>query len=751
MFLKRQLPVYIMVTIGIMTLLGHFIKGGFVETFIKEDSISWFNIIASFSLILGAFNLLKIHIQKAANKQKDWQYSLIALFGFFIMIFAGFLFRGANYISIEINDKNINQFIISEDGRYFVNENLVDEINQQFQEKLVTKCYDDNGLELQGYSVDVQCYANNGQWIKSNVDPSEFNRPIYDFNGGVLEDGFVSEIKWMIYDYLEQKEKIENYQKIYDSDISLYDLKIYFNDYLIGGNKVELPINDDCFDMHIDSQGGPILFERNGYCDEGSQKDIEVAIQNFPEWRVFEKFEDHNGNGKIDIGGKNSGNGVWNATEEFTDDNKNCIQDTVNGFFWDYEEKFTDSNDNGRWDISEPFIDAPDGVWYPGEKFIDSNYNGRWDLGEDFTDSNGNCKCDIPEGFTDSNENGQYDLGEPFEDTKGNGVYDTPEEFVDKGNGIYNFGEEFVDLNYNKFYDLGEFFIDQGNGIWDDGEKYFDVNSNGKYDSGDTFTDIGSVTVNERDSIATNHILITTTVPGLSINKDFKDSLIVKSNLKQLKFRDVYTIDTNIVISKDFNRKHFSYNSLAENIKSINSAVPGFISIKSVDWGKHVEEDGTFIKWLFDSAYSPIDMTMFALLAFFVASASYRAFRIRNFEASLLLIAGVLVMLGAIPVGMLIPSWFFAYMFLFIIFAFLAPLFKNKQIFTYALLGGSILLLSVIFLIDISFLNAKSIMTWIIKVPTVAGKKAIMIGVALGIVGTSLRIIFGRDKSFLGD
>ena len=52
---------------------------------------------------------------------------------------------------------------------------------------------------------------------------------------------------------------------------------------------------------------------------------------------------------------------------------------------------------------------------------------------------------------------------------------------------------------------------------------------------------------------------------------------------------------------------------------------------------------------------------------------------------------------------------------------------------------------------DISFLHANSIMTWIIKIPTVAGKKAIMIGVALGIVGTSLRIIFGKDKSFLGD
>jgi len=142
---------------------------------------------------------------------------------------------------------------------------------------------------------------------------------------------------------------------------------------------------------------------------------------------------------------------------------------------------------------------------------------------------------------------------------------------------------------------------------------------------------------------------------------------------------------------------------------------------------------------------------MFALLAFFVASASYRAFRIRNFEASLLLIAGVLVMLGAIPMGTLIPSWFFAYMFLFIVLAFLAPLFKNKQIFIYTLLGGSVGLLSIILLVDISFLNANSIMTWIINVPTVAGKKAIMIGVALGIVGTSLRIIFGKDKSFLGD
>ena len=50
-----------------------------------------------------------------------------------------------------------------------------------------------------------------------------------------------------------------------------------------------------------------------------------------------------------------------------------------------------------------------------------------------------------------------------------------------------------------------------------------------------------------------------------------------------------------------------------------------------------------------------------------------------------------------------------------------------------------------------SFLNSKSILFWILAYPTRAGKTAIMIGVALGVAATSLRIIFGKDKSFLGD
>ena len=176
-----------------------------------------------------------------------------------------------------------------------------------------------------------------------------------------------------------------------------------------------------------------------------------------------------------------------------------------------------------------------------------------------------------------------------------------------------------------------------------------------------------------------------------------------------------------------------------------------FINGSDAELGPHLKSTESYFYWIYDYIYLPLASTMFALLAFFVASASYRAFRIRNFEASLLLFAGVLVMIGAVPFGLLIPDWFFAFLFLFTIFAFLAPLFKDKKQFYIVLASSAFFLLALVLILDFSFLNAKSIMAWIIAYPTVAGKKAIMIGIALGIVATSLRIIFGRDKSFLGD
>ena len=81
-----------------------------------------------------------------------------------------------------------------------------------------------------------------------------------------------------------------------------------------------------------------------------------------------------------------------------------------------------------------------------------------------------------------------------------------------------------------------------------------------------------------------------------------------------------------------------------------------------VAWGTHVTAKGTLFKWMFNYMVSPMQATMFALLAFYVASASYRAFRIRNFEATLLLSSGIIIMIGRVPLGSYISSWFILYL-----------------------------------------------------------------------------------------
>lgn len=113
--------------------------------------------------------------------------------------------------------------------------------------------------------------------------------------------------------------------------------------------------------------------------------------------------------------------------------------------------------------------------------------------------------------------------------------------------------------------------------------------------------------------------------------------------------------------------------------------------------------------WLFNNIQVPMQSTMFSLLAFFVASASYRAFRARTVQATLLLVAGALVMLGRVPIG--------------------------------AYFSGSVLGLK-ISLVDIS--------DWLLNVPNLAAKRGIMIGVGLGMTATAIKIVLGIEKTYLG-
>lgn len=133
----------------------------------------------------------------------------------------------------------------------------------------------------------------------------------------------------------------------------------------------------------------------------------------------------------------------------------------------------------------------------------------------------------------------------------------------------------------------------------------------------------------------------------------------------------------------------------------------GFAGLKAIPTVSF-RDPGTNFDWMFCHIYTPLTSTMFAMLAFFVASASYRAFRARNFEATLLLVAAFFVMGGRVPLFDLI----------------IAPI------------------------TDINYFSIFA--DWIMSFPNTAGQRAIMIGIALGIMSSSLRIILGIERSHVG-
>ena len=119
--------------------------------------------------------------------------------------------------------------------------------------------------------------------------------------------------------------------------------------------------------------------------------------------------------------------------------------------------------------------------------------------------------------------------------------------------------------------------------------------------------------------------------------------------------------------------------------------------------------DHKAFKWLFKYIQIPMDATMFSLLAFFIASASYRAFRARTLEATLLLVAALIVMIGNAPIGDFI--W-------------------NKIM---------------------PFDNLPStVRQWILENPNLSSRRGVILGVSLGVISQSIRIILGIERSYLG-
>jgi len=121
----------------------------------------------------------------------------------------------------------------------------------------------------------------------------------------------------------------------------------------------------------------------------------------------------------------------------------------------------------------------------------------------------------------------------------------------------------------------------------------------------------------------------------------------------------------------------------------------------------HEAGDKIYQDKIYKMIFMPLQATMFSLLAFFIASAAFRAFRARSLEATLLLVAGAIVMMGQVP--MPIPGA-----------EFVGEFMQRVQAFLMA------------------YINA-------------AGQKAIIIGATLGVLATGLRIILGIERGYLSE
>jgi hypothetical protein len=134
--------------------------------------------------------------------------------------------------------------------------------------------------------------------------------------------------------------------------------------------------------------------------------------------------------------------------------------------------------------------------------------------------------------------------------------------------------------------------------------------------------------------------------------------------------------------------------------------VPAFVS-----HGKQMTDAGlTPLGWSYRHIYTALQGTMFAVLAFYIVSTAYRSFRIKSLQAFVLFVAAFILILGKVPLG---------------------------QIIWDSLLGWT-------------GASSSDVIEWIMNTPAVAGKRGIMIGISIGAIVTSMKIIFGIEKQYLG-
>jgi hypothetical protein len=141
--------------------------------------------------------------------------------------------------------------------------------------------------------------------------------------------------------------------------------------------------------------------------------------------------------------------------------------------------------------------------------------------------------------------------------------------------------------------------------------------------------------------------------------------------------------------------------------------VPPNEEFLNYSWSGDYSAEGSGFWWMFNYVYVPLAATMFATLAFYISSAAFRAFRANNVEASLLLVTAVVVLVAQTSNGLIVTEWI--------------PEDSRWAGF-----------------------RIENVKDTLVNLFNTLGTRAIMIGIALGVVSTSLKVLLGVDQSYLG-
>ncbi len=152
----------------------------------------------------------------------------------------------------------------------------------------------------------------------------------------------------------------------------------------------------------------------------------------------------------------------------------------------------------------------------------------------------------------------------------------------------------------------------------------------------------------------------------------------------------------------NFTRLHYN-NVSKKRSKWIYSAIALIAMIGATLINMINGVDGVVSVFIANNIASGISGSIYALLGFYVCSAAYRSFKIRNIEAGILLVTAVILMLSQAPIG------------------------------------------------DAVFPGMSKIGEWILDVPNSAALRGIGLGAGIGGFAASIRVLLGLERSWTGN